>query len=158
MNRREFVAGVFPAVAQAQQKPKAEGNGQPQAGQSVQEALDRMERARDNLNQGKQSDAQAAMRQAADSLRQAVQQMGRPGNPKQQSQPGNMNPAEYNSPADQQADMRPLGALDEKYKGKSWGELPGEIKNQIFSDMKARYGEDFASYIKAYFEQLAERK
>ena len=55
-------------------------------------------------------------------------------------------------------DLQILGPLAEKYKGKSWGELPGEIKTQIISDMKARYGEEYAKYIKLYFEQLAERK
>ena len=31
------------------------------------------------------------------------------------------------------------GVQDEKYKGKAWGELSGEIKTQILQDMKARY-------------------
>jgi hypothetical protein len=57
-----------------------------------------------------------------------------------------------------QVDLSKLGPLAEKYKGKSWGELPGEIKTQVISDFKARYGEDYARYIKLYFEQLAERK
>jgi hypothetical protein len=55
-------------------------------------------------------------------------------------------------------DSNPLAPFGEKYKGKSWGELPGEIKTQILQDMKARYGEDYAKYIKLYFEQLADRK
>ena len=42
--------------------------------------------------------------------------------------------------------------------GKPWGQLPGELRNQILQDMKARYGEDYARIIKLYFEQIAETK
>ena len=57
-----------------------------------------------------------------------------------------------------QPDIRLLGKDMEKYAGKSWGQLPGELRNQILQDMKARYGEDYARIIKLYFEQIAEMK
>ncbi|MEO2088415.1 MAG: hypothetical protein ABGY75_02825, partial [Gemmataceae bacterium] len=42
--------------------------------------------------------------------------------------------------------------------GKSWGDLPGDVKAKITAELKAKYGEDYARVIKLYFEQLAERK
>jgi len=60
--------------------------------------------------------------------------------------------------AGDQPDLRLLGKDMQKYAGKSWGQLPGELRNQILQDMKARYGEDYARIIKLYFEQIAETK
>ncbi len=139
--------------------PMNQGN-QP-AGQATQEARDRMAQAQNRLGQGDKKQAGESMQQAADALRQAGRQIGRQGNQGGQPQPGNpggMNPGGNDGSARGQTDTNPFGPLAEKHKGKSWGELPGEIKTQILQDMKARYGEDYAKYIKLYFEQLAERK
>ena len=42
--------------------------------------------------------------------------------------------------------------------GKSWGDLPGEVKSRMLQELSAKYGEDYAKAIKLYFEQLADRK
>ena len=55
-------------------------------------------------------------------------------------------------------DLRSFDSEIAEHSGKSWGELPGEIKTKIIQQMKARYGEDYARNIRLYFEQLAERK
>ena len=133
------------------------GANQP-AGQATQEARDRMAQAQNRLGQGDSKQAGEAMRQASDALKQAGQQIGKQNGQPQPGNPGGMNPGGNDGSAHGPLDTNPLGPLGEKYKGKSWGELPGEIKTQILQDMKARYGEDYAKYIKLYFEQLAERK
>ncbi|MFO0938997.1 MAG: hypothetical protein U0798_21045 [Gemmataceae bacterium] len=45
-----------------------------------------------------------------------------------------------------------------KYAGVPWGELPGDVKGKIINDLRAQYGEEYATVIKLYFEQLAEGK
>ena len=57
--------------------------------------------------------------------------------------------------------MPDLSALNpelKKYAGKSWGDMPGELRTKIIQDMQAKYGEDYARKIKLYFEQLADTK
>jgi hypothetical protein len=44
------------------------------------------------------------------------------------------------------------------YAGKSWGDLPGELRTKIIQDMKTKYGDDYARIIKLYFEQIADQK
>ena len=55
-----------------------------------------------------------------------------------------------------------LDEFDERtsaaYAGKTWGELPGELRTKIVQDMRVKYGEDYARMIKLYFEQLADTK
>ena len=51
-----------------------------------------------------------------------------------------------------------LGPDAQKYAGKPWGDLPGELKTRIIQDMKSKYGDDYARVIKLYFEQLADKK
>ena len=55
-------------------------------------------------------------------------------------------------------DLRNLSPEVSQYTGKTWGELPGQIKQKIIQEMQAKYGADYARNIKLYFEQLAERK
>jgi hypothetical protein len=46
----------------------------------------------------------------------------------------------------------------QKYAGKKWGDLPGELRTKIVQDLQARYGEDYARMIQLYFEQIADKK
>jgi hypothetical protein len=55
-------------------------------------------------------------------------------------------------------DLSAFGLDKGEYAGKSWGELPGELRTKIVQDMKARYGDDYARMIKSYFEQIADTK
>jgi hypothetical protein len=142
------------AVQQMSQAQSADA--QRQTGQALQQAQNQMKQAQDRLNQGQQRPAQAPMRQAAQALQQAAQQLAQqqqPGTPVPDSTSGTRGVA-----AGGQPDVRLLGKDMEKYAGKPWGQLPGELRNQILQDMKARYGEDYARIIKLYFEQIAETK
>ncbi|MCE9533268.1 MAG: hypothetical protein K8T89_19390 [Planctomycetes bacterium] len=126
----------------------AEKGKNPGAGQAVQEARDGMERARGELGKGKPGSARDSMQKSAESLRKAIEKMIR----------SNAKSGDNDGSPMGKVDAKQLEDLAGKYKGKAWGDLPGEIKNQIISDMKARYGEEYSRYIKLYFEQLAERK
>jgi hypothetical protein len=142
------------AVQQMSQAQTADA--QRQAGQSLQQAQNQMKQAQDRLNQGQQRPAQAPMRQAAQALQQAAQRLAQqqqPGTPVPDSSSGTRGVAAGGEP-----DVRLLGKEMQKYAGKSWGQLPGELRNEILQDMKARYGEDYARIIKLYFEQIAETK
>ena len=53
-------------------------------------------------------------------------------------------------------DLGAFGKELKKYAGRTWGELPGELRTRILQDMRARYGEDYAGIIQRYFEQIAD--
>jgi hypothetical protein len=135
--------------------------GQQELGQSLKDARDNMENARRQLNQNNRPGAQESMQKAEGSLSGASQQLapsdpssGKPGsNPSQSSTPGG-NRGELNGVPD----LRAFGPEAAEHQGKSWGELPGELKTKILQDLKTRYGEDYAKNIRLYFEALAERK
>jgi hypothetical protein len=148
--------------AASEQSAAADGAGQEkagaaQAGQSVSQARSQMEKAQGQLGEGKAQQAQQSMEKAARSLRQAAAQMARTGQPD-----SNNNPDSANSlgptPTAGKTDLSVLGPGVAKYAGKSWGELPGELRTKIVQDMKVKYGEDYARMIKLYFEQLADTK
>ncbi len=112
-----------------------------------------MSQASAELRTGQKENAGKAMQQAVAALRTAARRIA-----SQQRETPNTGSGEGGSAKKQDNDLHTLPAMQMQFKGKPWGELPGEIRNQIISDMKARYGEDYAAYIKRYFEQLAERK
>jgi hypothetical protein len=91
------------------------------------------------------------MQQAAHALQQAAEQMA------QQSPqpPRSVESGKQGAAAAGVVDASLLGPDDQKYAGKRWGELPGELQTRIIQDMKAKYGEDYARIIKLYFEQIA---
>lgn len=157
----EDLKGAAEQMAQRNgMNPMAQGN-QP-AGQATQEARDRMSQAQNRLGQGNNKQAGEAMQQAADALKQAGQQIGKQSSAQNgPPQPGNQGGAMSggnDGTLQPTSDSNPLAPFGEKYKGKSWGELPGEVRTQILQDIQTRYGEDYAKYIKLYFEQLADRK
>ncbi len=49
----------------------------------------------------------------------------------------------------------PLQPLLAAHGAKSWGELPGEVKTRVMQDLRSRYGDEYATVIQRYFEQLA---
>ncbi len=136
------------------------GEGQPEmtakTGQNLQQAQSAMQKAQQQLGQGQNQSAQDAMQQAAQALQQAARQMA------QAQQPGKPAATTQVSKMGASGQGRPDPSLFDKdlkqYAGKSWGELPGELRTKILQDMKARYGEDYARIIKLYFEELADRK
>jgi hypothetical protein len=45
-----------------------------------------------------------------------------------------------------------------QFAGKTWGELPGDLRTKIVQQMKVKYGDDYARMIKLYFEQAADTR
>ncbi|HWG43712.1 MAG TPA: hypothetical protein VN688_13070 [Gemmataceae bacterium] len=146
---------------QASAKPAASGEpksgsesdsqpGSPKTGEAVAQAQQQISQAQGQLKQGQHGQAQSAMRQAAQSLTQAAQQMAAKQQP---GQPGLMV-GQGRLPGGL-PDLSAYGLNKTPNAGKSWGELPGELRTKIIQDMKARYGEDYARMIKYYFEQIA---
>jgi hypothetical protein len=120
-----------------------------------------MSQAQGQLSGGQNQEAQGSMRQAAQSLDQAAQRIGQ-GNQGDGQRDARQRTASDGAPA---TSMSP-GAGDpnasslppdvQKYVGKKWGELPGELRTRILQDVKAQYGDDYARIIKLYFEQIAD--
>ncbi len=130
----------------------------PKAGEAMTQAAGQMADAQGQLSQGKPGRAQAAMKQAAQSLAQAAGQMAA-GEP---SQPGRPSPSAQSSGEGAQPGGLPnlsaYGLDSTAYAGKSWGELPGELRTKIVQDIRANYGDDYARTIKYYFEHLADTR
>jgi hypothetical protein len=141
------------AARQDPSAPNAQANKQ--TGQVLEQAQGQIKQAQGQLTKGQTQNAQAAMHQAAQSLQQAAQRVA------QQTQPGQPNPntstgkgiAALGTP-----DLSIFGKDMQKYAGKSWGELPGELRNKILQDVTSKYGDDYARIIKLYFEQIADTK
>jgi hypothetical protein len=99
-----------------------------------------------------------------------AQQQGQPGQPGQQTaqqpgqpmQPGEPRPGQSTGDIGVNASGAPDLSMFEKdlkqYAGKSWGELPGELRTRIVQDMRSRYGDDYGRIIKLYFEQIADTR
>jgi hypothetical protein len=88
------------------------------------------------------------MAKAAQALQQAAQQMAQ----QQQQQPGQPNPNGTGKNGITESGMPDLSLLgkdvQKKYAGKTWGELPGELRTQLLMKAQERYGEDYARIIK----------
>ena len=125
------------------------------AGQSLDDAHEQMTQASRELDRNQPKQASDAMQQAARALSQAARQIGQP--PKNGT-PGANGQSANDGSARNPTDPRLPPDIEAKFAGKRWGDLPGDIRQQIINDMKARYGEEYAQYIKLYFEQLAERR
>ena len=110
------------------------------------------------MNQGQAQSAQASMQQAAQALAQAAQHAGEES--QQKGKPGEKG----GKISDQgmQAGGRPDASLFspelKQYAGKTWGELPGELRTKIVQQAKVKYGDDYARMIKLYFEQAADTR
>jgi hypothetical protein len=142
------------ASAKAGSPKSGENSGAAKAGEAVAKAGKQMAAAQGQLNQGQPAQAQSSMQQAAQSLAQAASRMAaNPHHPGQPAQPIGLGRQAGGLP-----DLSAYGVDKSAYAGKTWGELPGELRTKIVQDMKARYGEDYARMIKYYFEQIADTK
>lgn len=121
---------------------------------SFQDSQMKLEQARRQLEQ-QPKNAAASMQQAAQALQQTAKQA-------QQQMSSQSKPAGGSSPAQS---FQPGGAssaadiLSEQLKahaGKSWGELPGELRTRIVQDLRARYGDEYGPIIQRYFQQIAD--
>jgi hypothetical protein len=106
------------------------------------------------LSKGQNQGAKAAMDKAADALAKAAEQMGQQPSG-QPNPPGQAQRPEKGVEAGGVPDLTAFGPEMKAYEGKTWGELPGELRTKIVQDMKAKYGDDYAKVIKLYFEQIA---
>lgn len=124
---------------------------------ALREAAKGMEQSEANFQQGSGEKAAEAAGKAADALKKASDQLNQAvqeGQPKDQpGRPGSRPGSPPNTPPSGDVPSIVLENL-----GKSWGELPGDVRSKITQELKAKYGDDYARVIKLYFEQLAERK
>jgi hypothetical protein len=148
------------AAAQSGEGRGEPAQASPAAGESVRQARGQMDQAGGQLAQGQASGAKESMENAARALRQAAGELARgpqqPGSGSESSRPG--GPGTTGRAPGGRPDPSVFGPGIAKYAGKTWGELPGELRTQIVQDMRAKYGEDYARMIKLYFEQLADTK
>ena len=123
-------------------------------GQSVQQAQGAMEQAKGALQQAKPQSAQAAMNKAAEELAKAAHQAA--------NEHGNPQPIAQSEEMGTRAEGRPDASLFapemKQYAGKTWGQLPGELRMKIVQQMKVKYGDDYVRMIKLYFEQAADTR
>ena len=54
-----------------------------------------------------------------------------------------------------EADLTELKALVREKTGRSWGELPGHLRNEILQMQAGRYRDDYARIIQLYFREIA---
>jgi hypothetical protein len=112
-----------------------------------------------------QQQLRAAPRNAAPAMQQAAKALEGAARQAQKSMaramagagaPGPAAPPAANG-SDAQPSAAPITESDLKaLAGKSWGELPGELRTRIVQDMRARYGDDYGRIIQRYFQQIAD--
>ena len=122
------------------------------AGRDLEKAQEQMRRAQGQLADGQADGARQAMQQAARALQQAAQQLTQtPRRP--DAGTGQLGASPGGRP-----DQSPLTPELQKYAGKPWGELPGELRTKVLMEARERYGDDYARIIKLYFEQIADKE
>lgn len=137
-------------AAKEMTKPGAE-----KTAESLKKAGDEMKRAEKELP-AMPKDAEIAMKSAAKQLMQAAQQAS--------EQSKRKNPVTARKPAAKATPglgrnapaPLPKDLAAELIDGKSWGELPGELRTRMLQDFRGRFGDDYAELIQRYFERVAE--
>lgn len=170
--RQQAAQALDRAAEQADQAAKsndpgtrrASPNGRPQdndqkrqSGEAVEKAQGQMSQAQEQLGKGEGKQAEGSMQKAADALQQAARQLGQ-RNPESGPREGAERPATEATAPKKAPTEGELPKELQKYAGKKWGELPGELQTRIIQEMKSQYGDDYARVIKLYFEQIAENK
>jgi len=126
-------------------------------GQALQQAQKQLGQSQQAMQQGQMKQAQQSSQQAAQQLAEAAQkfneqqQRGLPGQPPDKT-------SEHGTIGGGPIDVNSLPPELRPHAGKTWGELPGELRTRLMQDMQKQYGDDYARRIKLYFEQLADRK
>jgi hypothetical protein len=141
-------------AAAAKQGSPQQGSQQAEAGKAVQQAQQQVGQAQSKMSQGQSQSAQASMKQAAQSMAKAAQSMAQ--NAQKPGQPGlPFIPSQVGAAGGGLPDLSKYGVDAKKYAGKTWGDLPGELRTRILQDMKSQFGDDYTRRIKLYFEQIA---
>jgi hypothetical protein len=125
-----------------------------QASESAAKAENQMKLAQQNLKDKPRAPPKA-MQQAAGAAQAAAQQMGQQLGKEMARAPGKPSPAGGGMPVGGSNLPPALAKKLEPFLGRPWGELPGELKTQLFQDARASFGEDYAPIIQQYFEQVA---
>ena len=85
------------------------------------------------------------LKAAAQSLRQAAKVMG------------DQTARKYPPPGpNTNVNVPDLPEAWKEFAGRSWGELPGEVRARVVEDLRGRYGEEYGPIIQRYFRNLAE--
>ncbi|MBI3821270.1 MAG: hypothetical protein HY289_01165 [Planctomycetes bacterium] len=123
--------------------------------EALNDASVQMKKAEKNLP-AQPKDAQAAMQSAAKSLELASKQAGQQSARKLPK--ASRNPAASAAGAAGSGGPRslPKDFGRDAFTGKSWGELPGELKTRMLQDLRARFGAEYAETIRQYFDSLNE--
>jgi chromosome segregation ATPase len=116
---------------------------------ALEEGMRKAQQARDQLGTAPKL-AASSMQQAANALQSAARQMSQGMRPNPNARIRLGSGASPTAPG-----ASPLIRLPDSAGARSWGELPGELKNKLVQDLRARYGDDYADVIRSYFERLA---
>jgi AraC-like DNA-binding protein len=138
------------------------GDGAKAALDAVAKADQAMKQAREELGKGNAAGAKGQMDKAEKALNDAASKLnpdsGKGGEPVPGGGFGGQNPGGNDGSAQAPVSPADLSPDLQKYAGKPWGDLPGEIQQRIIQDLRAKYGEDYARVIKLYFTEIANRK
>jgi hypothetical protein len=162
LQKLEIARKNLDAVADKMAAPKMPAKADPQAegpktGEALAEGQKQVKMAQQKL-QAQPGQAAKAMQQAAKALDKTARQMGQ--------QMAQSVPKVAGRPSIGAAGGAPGGlplsaAMAKKlepFQGRSWGELPGELKTQLLQDARTYFGDDYAPIIQQYFEQITERR
>lgn len=136
------------------------GGAGAKAAEAAKQADGKQKQAQGQMGKGDAKGAGESGKQAADKIQEAADQLAK-GEKGDGGGDGGEGGGGQGSKPGQGGGGAPSGDLPSVVRdnlGKSWGDLPGDVKAKITAELKAKYGEDYARVIKLYFEQLAERK
>lgn len=146
------------AADKMQAEGKSENDARDMTGKAIKDGQEQVAKSQNQLKDGPGADAQKAMQEAAKALQNAAkaaaQQMANAS--KGQAKSASLTPNPKGSSAGGVPGGQLIAKELEKYPGKSWGELPGELRTRIVQDLRARYGDDYAPIIQRYFQQIAD--
>jgi hypothetical protein len=120
---------------------------------SFQESQMKLDQAQQQLKQ-QPKNAAGALQQAAKSLTQTAQQASQAAAAAQPK--GGADPARQSYQGGPGASPDFVPESVKAYAGKTWGELPGELRTRIVQDLRARYGDEYGPIIQRYFQQIAD--
>ena len=145
-------------AAQAMAGPAPRDPKMEQENAPLQKAFDesraKMEQAQMQLQQ-QPKNAPAAMQQAAQAMKQMAKQAQSPSASAGAPTAG-ASPAQNSSASAAGASADVLAEHLKAHGGKTWGELPGELRTRIVQDLRGRYGDEYGPIIQRYFQQIAD--
>jgi hypothetical protein len=123
------------------------------AARSASEHLTQARTAGQSAALAAQAAAAAAMRRAAQVMRSTAPPARGPARPGQPTSPGTEPRtalADHGSP-----DLSDLKAAVRLQSGRTWGQLPGHLRNEILQMAQGRYRDEYARLIELYFREIA---